>query len=136
MKIPGCKTKNQHCFVGQKRDASKEEELNDVRSDFYQTATMVIASLYLKKIDKERSKVVFENDGKSVQVDLHTSDNKHFCKSIEVFASVKPAESSFKIMGTKLELTLAKADTLGWPVLRATDPHTGEIIQAGRAGKV
>lgn len=136
MKIPGCKTKNQHLFIGRKKDDAKEEELNDIRSDFYQTATTVIASLYLKKIDKERSKVVFEDDWKTVQLDLHTSDNKHFCKSMEVFASIKPADSSFKIMGTKLELTLAKADGQGWPVLRATDPHTGEIIQAGRAGKV
>jgi hypothetical protein len=39
-------------------------------------------------------------------------------------------------MGTKLELTLAKADGLGWPVLRSDDKHTGEIIQAGRAGRV
>lgn len=39
-------------------------------------------------------------------------------------------------MGTKLEFTLAKADASGWPVLRSTDPMTGEIIQSGRAGSL
>ena len=133
MKIPGCKTKDRHLFVGKKKDPAAEEKLTEVRNDFYQTATTVIASLYLKKIDKERSKVEFA-DATTIELDLHTTDNKHYQKSVELFAAIKPDESTFKIMGTKLELTLAKANGAGWPVLRADDPHTGEIIQAGRAG--
>ena len=39
-------------------------------------------------------------------------------------------------MGTKLELTLAKADGTSWPVLRSDDKLTGEVIQVGRAGRV
>ena len=136
MRIPGCTTKEHHCFVGRKKDPSENqqsEELKDIRNDFYQTASTVIASLYLKKIEKDRSKVVFA-DANTVDLDLHTSDSKHYNTSIELFAPIKPDESSYKIMGTKLELTLAKADGQGWPVLRASDPHTGAIIQAGRAG--
>ena len=133
MKIPGCKTKDRHCFVGQKKDPAAEEELKDVRNDFYQTSSTVIASLYLKKIVKDRSKVGFPN-ANTVDLDLHTSDSKHYNTSVELFGLIKPEESTYKIMGTKLELTLAKADGQGWPVLRASDPHTGAIIQAGRAG--
>ena len=132
LKMPGCKTKDRHCFVGKKKDAAVEEELKEVRNDFYQTSTSVIASLYLKKIDKERSKVNLKEN--TIGLDLHTSDNKQYETSMQLFGPIKPEESSFKIMGTKLELTLAKADGTGWPVLRATDPHTGSIIQAGRAG--
>ena len=135
MKIPGCATKDRHLFVGKKKDASREEELTEVRNDFYQTAATVIASLYLKKIDKERSKVEFV-DANTVALDLHTSDNRHYITRLALFGAVKPEECKFKIMGTKLELSLAKADGAGWPVLRASDPHTGEIIQAGRAGTV
>lgn len=134
MKIAGCKTKSQHLFVGKKKDDQAEELLQEVRNDFYQTATTVIASLYLKKIDKERSTVDFKAD--SVALDLATSDNKRYKTEMVLFGPIKAEESKFKIMGTKLELTLAKADGAGWPVLRATDPHTGEIIQAGRAGRV
>lgn len=134
MKIAGCKTKPQHLFVGKKKDDKAEEMLQEVRNDFYQTATTVIASLYLKKIDKERSTVDFKAD--SVALDLATSDNKRYQTDMVLFGPIKVNESKFKIMGTKLELTLSKADGAGWPVLRATDPHTGEIIQAGRAGRV
>lgn len=136
MKIPGCKTTTMHLFVGKKKDPDAEEQLLDVRNDFYQTATSVIASLYLKKIENDRSKVEFADDGKTVELDLHTADKKRYQKAMELFGPIKPDESKFKIMGTKLELTLVKADGLGWPVLRADDPHSGEIIQAGRAGRV
>ncbi len=134
MKIPGCTTKDRHLFVGKKKDPAAEEQLTEVRNDYYQTATTVIASLYLKKIDKERSKVEFAAN--SIDLDLHTADSKHYQTCMTLFAPIKPADSAFKIMGTKLELTLAKADGAGWPVLRADDPQTGSIIQAGRAGRV
>jgi hypothetical protein len=136
MKIQGCTTKARHLFIGKRKDPDAEELLRDVRNDFYQTAATVIASLYLKKIDKDRSTVEFGGDGKTVELDLHTSDQKRYQTRMELFAPIKPADSSFKVMGTKLELTLAKADGQGWPVLRSDDPHTGEIIQAGRAGRV
>lgn len=137
MKIEGCRTKPRHLFVGKKKaDADAEEQLKEIRNDFYQTAVTVIASLYLKKVDKDRSKVDFTDDGKTVELDLHTSDKKRYQTTLVLFAPIKPAESNFKILGTKLELTLAKADGTGWPVLRADDPHTGEIIQPGRAGRV
>lgn len=135
MRIQGCKTKSRHLFVGKKKDENSEEELEEVRNDFYQTATTVIASMYLKKIDKDRSKVNFSDDGTKVELDLHTSDKKHYATSMALFGPINSGDSKFKIMGTKLELTLAKASGQGWPVLRADDPHTGEIIQAGRAGR-
>lgn len=40
----------------------------------------------------------------------------------------------YKIMGTKLEMTLVKADRISWPVLRNDEPVT-EIIQVGQAGR-
>lgn len=136
MKIAGCKTKSRHLFVGKAKAPDEEEALKEVRNDYYQTAATVIASLYLKKIDKERSKVEFSDDGTKLELDLHTSDAKRYQTTMVLFGPIKPVESKFKVMGTKLELTLAKADGQGWPVLRADDPHTGEIIQAGRAGRV
>ncbi|KAK0933772.1 hypothetical protein LTR29_014640 [Friedmanniomyces endolithicus] len=143
LKLPGCTTKSRHLFLGAKKrkqnglDAGAEEEeiIKEVRNDFYQTATTVIASLYLKKIDRERSRVEFTGK-QAVELELHTSDGKRYETSMTTFGSIEPERSSFKIMGTKLELTLAKADGSGWPVLRVEDPHTGEIIQAGRAGRV
>lgn len=65
-----------------------------------------------------------------------TTDNKSYVKTFDLYGPIIPEESTFKILGTKLEFTLKKADGQGWPVLKSDDPHTGEIIQAGRAGRL
>ncbi|KAF2667707.1 diploid state maintenance protein chpA [Microthyrium microscopicum] len=133
MKIEGCKTKAKHLFVG-KTKKPLVEKLDTVRCDFYQTVSSVIASVYLKNIDKEKSIVKFKS-ASEVDLDLHTSDSKEYTTTFSLFGTIIPDKSTFKILGTKLELNLAKADGIGWPVLRSTDPHTGEIIQSGRAGR-
>jgi hypothetical protein len=148
LKIEGCTTKDKHVFVGKKK-AVTEEKLETVRyvfpspvmittndlkrTDFYQTTTSVIASIYLKGILKDDSSVKFSSD-QTIDVDLKTKDSKHYASQIELFGKIDPEKSSFAIKGTKLEFTLAKSDGSGWPVLRSTDPRTGEIIQSGRAG--
>ena len=152
MKIEGCKTKERHLFVGSgkkrgangevKKVGAREEEeegeqgkLDDVRTDFYQTPTQVIASIYLKKIDKEKSKVEFKDD-KTTDLDLRTQEGKRYAGKFELYGAIDPEKSTYRISPAKLELTLAKADGYGWPVLKADDRLTGEIIQSGRAGRV
>ncbi|KAK2760761.1 Integrin beta-1-binding protein 2 [Arachnomyces sp. PD_36] len=132
MKIEGCKEKKRHLFIGKGKKAG-EEKVSEVRNDFYQTASKVIASLYLKKIDKANASVVFSPN--TIEFDLPTSDNKRYKDTFNLYAPIDPEASEFKIMGTKLELILAKADGSGWPVLRSDDRQTGEIIQVGRAGR-
>ncbi|KAF2120587.1 HSP20-like chaperone [Lophiotrema nucula] len=135
LNIEGCKTKDRHLFVGKGKKPGEEQLTKDsVRTDFYQTGTSVVASLFLKKIVKESSTIKFTPA--TVDVDLHTSDSKRFQTEIPLFGTIDPEKSTFRILGTKAELTLVKADGLGWPVLRSGDPLTGEIIQAGRAGRV
>lgn len=104
-----------------------------LRNDFYQTPSSVNVSLYLKKIDKDRARVDLEAN--SVTFDLPTSDNKRYQDTYQLFAPVDPEKSSFRVMGTKLELTLAKADGTSWPVLRSDDKWSGERIQIGNAGR-
>lgn len=133
LKIPGCNTKSRHLFVGAKKDDG-EERLDTIRHDFYQTPEKVMASLYLKKIDKAVSKVSFSD--KAVDLDLRTSDRKRFEQTVPLFGPIDAQKSEFSIMGTKLELRLVKADGTSWPVLRGDEKLTGEIIQMGRAGRV
>jgi len=105
-----------------------------IRNDFYQTPTTVIASFYLKKIDKAKAKVTFSTPT-TLELDLPTSDNKRYLATIPLYAPVDQKASQSKIMGTKLELTLVKADGSSWPVLRSDQGRTGEIIQIGQAGR-
>lgn len=109
-------------------------KLTHRRNDFYQTGTSVIASLYLKKIDKDSAKVTFHAD--HVDLDLRTSDSKRYATEFPLYGPVKPEDCKYRILGTKLELTLVKADSTAWPVLRSDDKLTGEMIQVGRAGRV
>ena len=68
------------------------------RHDFYQTATTVIASLYLKKIVKEKSKVEFTSND-SVSFDLITSDNKRYEKVYNLYGSIVPGETAVLLGG-------------------------------------
>ncbi|KAK4044509.1 Phosphoenolpyruvate/pyruvate domain-containing protein [Parachaetomium inaequale] len=145
MKIEGCKTKNRHLFVGSgKKDAAgkgpagsgAEELLETVRHDFYQTPSAVIASFFLKKIDKEAAQVEFQEQ--ALVLDLPTTDApvpKRYRAQVPLYGPIDTAKSTFKILGTKLEVSLAKADGSSWPVLRSDDRLTGEILQIGRAGR-
>ncbi|OTA99791.1 hypothetical protein M426DRAFT_324862 [Hypoxylon sp. CI-4A] len=149
MKIEGCKTSPRHLFIGSGQQKSKgntanasgsagggEELLETVRHDFYQTPTTVIASFFLKKIDKDKATVKFEPQ--AIALDLPTTDAlpKRYKTSVPLFGRIDPEKTTYKILGTKLEVTLYKADGASWPVLRSDERLTGEILQVGRAGRV
>lgn len=91
------------------------------------------ASLYFKKIDKERARVDFS--ATSIDFDLPTTDNKRFQATYNLFAPIDPEKSTFRVLSTKLELTLVKADGTSWPVLRSDDKWSGQRIQIGNAGR-
>ncbi|KAI1172618.1 Pyruvate/Phosphoenolpyruvate kinase-like domain-containing protein [Nemania sp. FL0916] len=147
MKLEGCKTSPRHLFIGSGQDKrgkkqatatgeGGEELLEAVRHDFYQTPSSVIASFFLKKIDSSRATVKFNSE--SLDLDLPTSDSapKRYKTVVPLFGEIDAQKSTFKILGTKLEVSLYKADGASWPVLRSDDQRTGEILQIGKAGRV
>ncbi|KAI3332152.1 Pyruvate/Phosphoenolpyruvate kinase-like domain-containing protein [Xylariaceae sp. AK1471] len=146
MKMEGCKTSPRHLFIGSGQDKNKknkqqsttdgEEMLETVRHDFYQTPTTVIASFFLKKIDSARATVKFNPS--TLDLDLPTNEPapKRYKTSVPLFGEIDTQKSTFKILGTKLEVSLYKADGASWPVLRSDQQRTGEILQVGRAGRV
>ncbi|KAI9051050.1 hypothetical protein LZ554_005158 [Drepanopeziza brunnea f. sp. 'monogermtubi'] len=139
MRIEGCETKDRHLFVGSGKkkggNSEGEEVLETVRHDFYQTPTTAIASFFLKKINKENAKIEFSSS--EISLDLVTTDAtpKRYKSVIPLFGMIDTAASTFKILGTKLEVTFVKADGSSWPVLRSDEARTGEIIQVGKAGR-
>lgn len=121
-------------FAHSKLRASLTQSIVSCSTDFYQTASTVIVSFYLKKIDKDAAKVNFSSPT-TIKFDLPTTDNKRFVDTYDLFAPIDTEKSEYKIMGTKMEMILVKADGSAWPVLRSNDKRTGEIIQTGRATK-
>ncbi len=105
------------------------------RHDFYQTSNTVIASFFLKKINKESAKVDFTPSETSLDLVTTDATPKRYRAVVPLFGPIDPEASTFKIMGTKLEVTFVKADGSSWPVLRSDEQRTGEIIQVGKAGR-
>lgn len=143
MRIEGCQTKPKHLFVGSgkrkgggaSKAANGEEMVETVRHDFYQTPSTIIASFFLKKINKDKASVVFSSPT-TLSLDLLTTDvpPKRYKNVLELYGEIDIKESTFKIMGTKLEVTMVRVGG-AWPVLRADERRTGEIIQVGKAGR-
>ena len=70
------------------------------RIDHYQTPAQVMASVYAKKCDKDRSTVIFETE--RIHLDLVLPDSKRFKRTLELYGPVNPEKSSYKILGTKV----------------------------------
>ncbi|KAI9827494.1 MAG: hypothetical protein M1832_004844 [Thelocarpon impressellum] len=141
MRIPGCRTKARHLFLGSKKakkasttdGGEAEETIGSVRTDFYQTPNTVIASVYLKKVDAARAHVSFAPH--SLTLDLPTLDGRRYRAEWPLYGAIDAETSIHKVLGTKVELAITKADGAGWPVLRSDERRGGEIIQAGAAGR-
>lgn len=131
LKIEGC-AENKHLFVGAPKSA-EEEELVTCRNDFYQTYTDVIVSIFAKKVNKDAAKIEFRE--RELAVDLPMPDNKRYKVVIPLYGHIDTEQSSFMILGTKVELKLKKADGTSWPTLRS-DETTNEIIQIGQPTKM
>jgi len=135
MKIEGCK-KGRHVFVPKK--IVQEQVVTTCRIDHYQTPKTVCVSVFAKKADKERSKVSFEES--QVHLDLYLPDSKRFQRSLNLYGTILPDESSFSILGTKVELNLQKKDSRSWNLLEATDKDIGSFNLifgvGGRTGTV
>jgi len=51
-------------------------------------------------------------------VDLILPSSKRYTKTFTpLYGPINPSESTFKILGTKCEITLAKADARSWPMI-------------------
>ncbi|KZS99128.1 CS-domain-containing protein [Sistotremastrum niveocremeum HHB9708] len=121
LKIEGC-TKGRHLFVPQSKPGQVEELVN-CRIDHYQTPTAVHVSIFAKKVDKEKSKVVL--DESVLSLELYLPDSKRFSKSLNLFGPINPAASSWQFFGTKVEVVLAKKDGRSWNVLEKTTKDLG-----------
>ena len=64
-----------------------------------------------------------------MHVDLILPARKRFTKSFPLYGPIDPAASTYKILGTKCEITLAKADARSWPSITTLDPELAKKFQ-------
>jgi len=134
LKIKGCRSGN-HLFVGSAANKDVSEELVDCRQDWYQTPTHVIISYFAKKTDKEQSKVSFGSE--SLSVDLRMPEGKVFKKNFTLFQPIEVEASTVTYYGTKVEVSLKKANGLSWASLEPNNNITSFTsfgVQGGGSG--
>ncbi|KAG0318972.1 hypothetical protein BGZ99_005363 [Dissophora globulifera] len=117
LRLKGCRTTNQHLFVGAKKD--NVEELVQCRHDWYQTQTHVNLSIFAKKVDAKSAVVEFKE--REVNIDLRMPDGKRFKLDLPLFQPIEPAGSSVEVLGTKVEITMKKANGISWATLEPSE---------------
>lgn len=130
LKIEGCTEEKHHAFQEKPKDESEGGEIVKARTDFYQTFDYVHLSIFAKKVDKDSAKVDISSD--AIELDLRMPATGTRTKErIELYGPVDPSGCEVKVLGTKVEVKLKKADETSWVALRKGE-ETGEIIQVGR----
>ncbi|KAF3804318.1 Protein SGT1-like [Colletotrichum gloeosporioides] len=89
----------------------------DVRTDFYQTNTDVMASVYVKNVPKDEFKV--EYGEKEIRMSHIPGHDPWY--TIPLYGTIDPAGSKHSVKSVKVEFQLKKAAVLKWPKLKA-DP--------------
>jgi len=56
-----------------------------------------------------------------VHLDLYLPQSRRFKRTLELYGPVDPQTSVFKMMGTKVELTLQKEDRRSWNLLERSE---------------
>jgi HSP20 family molecular chaperone IbpA len=143
--LKGCKEKPRHLFLGnpkKTKDAAEEgkkgekKDLKGVRQDFYQTPTTLNLSLYVKGVKKGESGMKVQFEEGVMDVRLETEGGEVYEERVELYAEVDKGECKVKVLGTKVEVTLAKKAPGGWPVWRrGEEAPKGIILQVGGAGR-
>ncbi|CDS14189.1 hypothetical protein LRAMOSA06359 [Lichtheimia ramosa] len=113
LKIPGCK-EGKHLFVGRQ---NQKEQLVDCRTDWYQTQTHIILSVFAK--NKLDTKVTFEQQ--SLSIDIKMKNNERYQKTIPLFHTIDPEQSKYNALTTKVEISMKKTSGVSWATLEPSD---------------
>ncbi|KAL8050849.1 hypothetical protein ABFX02_06G106300 [Erythranthe guttata] len=85
------------------------------RHEFYQKPDEVVVTVFAKGIPANNVVVDFGEQILSVTIEVPGEEAYHF--QPRLFGKIVPAKSRYTVMSTKIEIRLAKADTLQWASL-------------------
>eukprot|EP00158_Paraphelidium_tribonemae_P003390 Partr_v1_DN26091_c1_g1_i1_m390 putative CHORD len=113
LKIKGCKS-GTHLFVG-----SVKEEFVECRHDWYQSPSTVTISLYAKNVDPSSVTVQFKDQQLLVDIILPSKQKSRL--HTDLFQPIDTSSSSYKVMGTKIEVVLKKSNGISWPSIEPNE---------------
>ncbi|KAJ1687996.1 hypothetical protein LUZ63_019386 [Rhynchospora breviuscula] len=100
------------------------------RYDFYNTPTEAVVTIFAKGVPAEYVRVDFGEQILSISIDIPGEESYYF--QPRLFAKIIPEKCKFQVLSTKIEVRLAKAESIGWPSLEycSTKPLPQNITQA------
>jgi len=97
------------------QQSSNEMPVPKIKHDWYQTETHVIVEVRIKKLKPEEVKVEFMPTSLSVAAKLATGSE--YTLELDLAHPVVPDQSSYKVLSTKLEIRIRKAEGVRWAAL-------------------
>ncbi|KAG8452281.1 hypothetical protein GDO86_004186 [Hymenochirus boettgeri] len=85
------------------------------RHDWYQTESHIIISVMIKNVQKNDVNIRFLE--KELTVEVNFSLEKNYQLSLNLLHSIVPEQSTFKVLSTKIEIKLKKAEGIKWEKL-------------------
>ncbi|KAH7071518.1 hypothetical protein BKA63DRAFT_518110 [Paraphoma chrysanthemicola] len=82
---------------------------NKIKHDWYQNNDNVTITILAKGAPKDTTVVEFEKDSFSIAFPIQGSSSDYNFSLDPLYASIDPAESKFRVLSTKVEITLKKA---------------------------
>jgi len=86
-----------------------------ISHDWYQTETHVVVEVRIKKLSADQVKIDMEETTLSVAAKLPTGSE--YSLELDLAHPILPLQSSYKIMSTKIEIKLKKAEGVRWASL-------------------
>ena len=102
--------------------APEQTPVSKIRHDWYQSSDTVTVTLLAKGVPKDKANVELEKDSLTISFPLATGSDFQFSLD-PFFASIDPSASSYRVMSTKVEFILKKAEPgKKWATLEASHP--------------
>ncbi|CAL9689038.1 unnamed protein product [Knipowitschia caucasica] len=86
-----------------------------IKHDWYQTDSQVIVTVMVKNVPEDGLFVIFKERELSATVRLASGDNYNL--NLNLLHPIVPQQSNFKILSTKVEIKMKKADAIRWEKL-------------------
>lgn len=89
-------------------------------TDWFEMSNSVDISVFIKGIEKESVEHLFERD--SIDFKFKDAKGEEYAYSIpKLYSAIDPANSNYRVFGTKLEISLKKAESGTWKQLEAPE---------------
>ncbi|GFR93741.1 cysteine and histidine-rich domain-containing protein 1 [Elysia marginata] len=99
----------------------KVTEEKKVRVDWHQTSSIVCISIFAKVAMPEQT-TVRANQVKCEVCIMYEGGDSSYTKTFTLRQAINPSMSHVKLLGTKVEINLKKAEAFSWPTLELPEP--------------